>query len=161
MNDPADTDASSPVGIGTNGPIGIDARDPIGVEEKAYRRAVLHDLERRVEVTGAHVARDSPERARQFMPFAALKGYGELMRDKERMRIPRPELFDERLAEISSLAARLEKGDDVRIIFYTHGQRHALQGPFSFIDETMREIVIRDTRIPLGNVIDIERSRGE
>lgn len=48
-------------------------------EEKEYRRAVLEAIERSIQEKGEHVAHDHPERARQFMPFAALKGYEDLL----------------------------------------------------------------------------------
>ncbi|MBQ9955230.1 MAG: hypothetical protein IJO87_07350 [Eggerthellaceae bacterium] len=52
-------------------------------EELAFREALLRDIERRVAQSGPHVARAHPDRARQFMPFAALKGYHELAKSKE------------------------------------------------------------------------------
>jgi len=52
-------------------------------QERAYREALLRDIERRVAQSGPHVARAHPDRARQFMPFAALKGYHELAKSKE------------------------------------------------------------------------------
>ena len=35
------------------------------------------------------------DRAKQFMPFAALKGYSEALRKKERIIVPRRELSEE------------------------------------------------------------------
>ena len=52
-------------------------------QERAYREALLRDIERRVAQNGPHVTRAHPDRARQFMPFAALKGYHELAKSKE------------------------------------------------------------------------------
>ncbi len=52
-------------------------------QERAYREALLRDIERRVAQSGPHEARAHPDRARQFMPFAALKGYHELAKSKE------------------------------------------------------------------------------
>jgi predicted Fe-S protein YdhL (DUF1289 family) len=52
--------------------------------EGRHRAAVLAALAEREEREGAHVARAHPDRARQFMPFAALKGYRELIEQRER-----------------------------------------------------------------------------
>lgn len=57
--------------------------DPSDVFENERRQAILRDIEKRRSLDGPHVARAHPDRARQFMPFAALKGYGELVRDRE------------------------------------------------------------------------------
>lgn len=58
-------------------------RGPIGPAERQYRLAVLADIERRVAEDGPRIARPDPMRARQFMPFAALKGYGGLIAECE------------------------------------------------------------------------------
>lgn len=57
--------------------------ESIGAAELQYRRAVLASIERRIAEDGPHKARPSPERARQFMPFAALKGYEALVAERE------------------------------------------------------------------------------
>ena len=41
------------------------------------------------------------ERAKQFMPFAALKGYEEALREKEKVMVPKVELSEEREAELN------------------------------------------------------------
>lgn len=51
--------------------------------ERAYREAMLRDIEHRIRQDGPHVARPHPNRAKQFMPFAALKGYRQLLAEKE------------------------------------------------------------------------------
>ena len=48
-------------------------------EEKEHRQVVLWAIGEKVRNNGAHEAFAHPERARQFMPFAALKGYEELI----------------------------------------------------------------------------------
>lgn len=63
-------------------------------QERAYRESVLRDIERRVKRDGPHVARSHPDRARQFMPFAALKGYHELAKSKEYVAEPDFELSE-------------------------------------------------------------------
>ena len=53
----------------------------------------------------AHRARPHADRARQFMPFAALKGYYELVRQQGH------QLTDEEALELSARLAALRKGD--------------------------------------------------
>ena len=52
-------------------------------EEQEYRQAILEAIERKVSSEGFHRAVSHPERARQFMPFAALKGYEEMVSQQE------------------------------------------------------------------------------
>ena len=54
-----------------------------GAAERECRAGVLAALARHVQEEGPHTARPSPHRARQFMPFAALEGYGDLIAEEE------------------------------------------------------------------------------
>lgn len=60
-------------------------------EEAERRRAILTDIERRLEKDGEHIAASSPHRARQFMPFAALDGFTELIKETEAKSMGREE----------------------------------------------------------------------
>ena len=53
--------------------------------------------------------RPRADRAQQFMPFAALKGYYDLIRERERTVEPRRELTDEQALELSQRLAGLER----------------------------------------------------
>lgn len=55
----------------------------ISADERAYRKRVLDDIARRVAEEGVHTAVPGDNRGRQFMPFAALKGYDDIVRDSQ------------------------------------------------------------------------------
>ena len=55
----------------------------ISADERAYRKRVLNDIARRVAEEGVHTAVPGDGRGRQFMPFAALKGYDDIVRDSQ------------------------------------------------------------------------------
>ena len=55
----------------------------ISADERAYRKRVLDDIARRVAEEGIHIAIPGDDRGRQFMPFAALKGYDDIVRDSQ------------------------------------------------------------------------------
>lgn len=55
----------------------------ISADEHAYRKRVLDDIARRVAEEGVHTAVPGDDRGRQFMPFAALKGYDDIVRDSQ------------------------------------------------------------------------------
>ena len=57
--------------------------------ERERREALLADIAERINHDGPHHAHPDPTRARQFMPFAALKGYHDLAYEREDT-----ELFD-------------------------------------------------------------------
>lgn len=53
-------------------------------ERGTYQRLQLARIAAKVERTGPHRARSHEDRAAQFVPFAALSGYGEALRERER-----------------------------------------------------------------------------
>lgn len=55
----------------------------ISADERTYRKRVLDDIARRVAEEGVHTAVPGDDRGRQFMPFAALKGYDDIVRDSQ------------------------------------------------------------------------------
>lgn len=55
----------------------------ISADERAYCKRVLDDIARRVAEEGVHTAVPGDDRGRQFMPFAALKGYDDIVRDSQ------------------------------------------------------------------------------
>ena len=55
----------------------------ISADERAYRKRVLNDIARRVAEEGVHTAVPGDDRGRQFMPFAAFKGYDDIVRDSQ------------------------------------------------------------------------------
>lgn len=60
-----------------------DFLEDIAFDEAERRRCILRDITMRVRGNGVHFAANSPKRATQFMPFAALTGFKELMAEKE------------------------------------------------------------------------------
>lgn len=136
-------------------------REFLDVREREYREAVLRDIELSIARCGPHAARDHPGRARQFMPFAALKGSQELACSKEAVLIPKPDLSEDRLAELSEAMGGLSEGEDVRVSFYEKGRTAAIRGPLTRIDETSRSAVVGGRRIPLNSILDVERPLDE
>lgn len=57
----------------------ISAWPDLSADEAARRSQILDDIARRVAATGPRQATPSPERGQLFMPFAALKGYDEVV----------------------------------------------------------------------------------
>lgn len=128
----------------------------ISGQERAYRESVLHDVERRVAADGPHIARPHPDRARQFMPFAALKGYHELAKSKERVPEPRREMTEGRALELSRAFAGLHCGDVVRITHYEGDAYVETAGAISEVVEPLRLLRVVRKPISFDDVFAIE-----
>lgn len=61
----------------------VDVWSEISEDERQYRAQVLDDIAKRVAAEGVHYAVPGDDRGRQFMPFAALKGFDEVIAEGE------------------------------------------------------------------------------
>ena len=101
--------------------------------------------------------RIAPEdRARQFMPFAALKGYYDLVQSRERVEEPFHVLTEEEALALSQAVARLKKGVMVRVVHYEEGAYVATCGVLSQIDTVFRNLTVIKRRIEFDAVRSIE-----
>ena len=57
-------------------------------------------------------------RAKQFMPFDALRGLKEAIAAKERIPTPKKELAEDMVREINSILVDLRKGQNVTVVYY-------------------------------------------
>lgn len=95
-------------------------------------------------------------RAKQFMPFAALKGLPEALSVKEKIVVPKIELSPEMAEELDLKMHRLERGRIASITYFCNGEYLKLSGMVARIDETGRILQIVNTKIPFDDIFDIE-----
>lgn len=95
-------------------------------------------------------------RAAQFMPFAALTGYYELVRKQEITVEPKRELTEEKALVLSKKLEGLKRGDLVRVTYYdTYGYRSRT----GILDEALpafKLLKLRDIAIDFDDIQDIE-----
>ena len=95
------------------------------------------------------------ERARQFMPFAALRGFEMMIQEQTREITPRRELSEYDAARLSKKMARVEKGSLVRVTYYDGEGYVRTEGMVSEIDLVGRRLRVIKTEIALDDVADI------
>lgn len=99
---------------------------------------------------------DPADRARQFMPFAALRGYEERIREKEYVPEPKKPLTEEDALRLSERMGALRKGDIVEVRYYENGAYRNLKGAVSDIDAVHRRLRIVKSTIEFDDIADIE-----
>jgi hypothetical protein len=118
-------------------------------------------------------------RAAQFSPFAALTGYEDAVKETERLTEARPELDEERKAEIDRILQYLteksaagqpdERGVEVLVTYFLPDEKKeggalvSAEGIFRRIDSSRKEIVLsgkEQYRISLEDVTDLCIRRG-
>ncbi len=95
------------------------------------------------------------ERAKQFMPFAALKGYPDALRKKERAVVSRRELSEEYAGELDRKLRQMRKNDIVTAVYFKRGEYLKVTGMVTGIDRTARILRIVNTKIPFGDLYDL------
>lgn len=96
------------------------------------------------------------DRAKQFMPFAALKGLPESIAKKERITVQKRELSECMAEELNRKFLLLERGKMVTVTYYLQGEYVKMTGLVALIDSNYRILRVVDTKIHFDDIIDIE-----
>ena len=96
--------------------------------------------------------RGRADRAAQFMPFAALTGYYDLVRERERVSEPRREPSEEEAERISGELAGVHRGQLVRVTHYERDTYVTTEGVVTRVDPVGRELAVVRRRIRFDDV---------
>ena len=103
-----------------------------------------------------HVKMDISNRAKQFMPFAALKGLPEALAKKEKMIVPKPQLSEDHFARLDYIMHQVRKGMIVAVTYYFQEECFKKTGIVAKVDAECRFIQIVDTKILFDHILDVE-----
>ena len=85
------------------------------------------------------------QRAKQFIPFAALKGFDSLLAVVARHQV---EALDRSLRSLTC-------GDWVRVTFYDRGTYRSEEGPLTMVSKSLQLLSVSDRVIPFRDLKDI------
>lgn len=95
------------------------------------------------------------DRAKQFMPFAALKGLPEALAKKEKIIVPKRELSEEYKDELDLAFRRIRPRDMVSIVYYHDNNYVKITGMVSKIDTDAGYIQVVNTKISFDAIAEI------
>lgn len=96
------------------------------------------------------------DRARQFLPFDALRGYNEAIRDKEKVVVAKPNLTEEQIALLSYKLQKVEKNTIVKVIYVSEDECLEVVGMVSNIDMYNKTLTIVKCKIKFTDILDIK-----
>lgn len=96
------------------------------------------------------------DRAKQFMPFAALKGLPEALAAKERIVVPKKILSEEMAEELNRKMHLLQRGQIATVIYFHRDEYLKITGMVARIDSTSRLLQIVNTKIEFDDILDVE-----
>lgn len=99
---------------------------------------------------------DRKNRAKQFMPFDALKGFREALAEKEQVIVPKRELSEEQKAELNEKLQQIDRREIVTVEYFRNGAYLKINGMVSKIDYGNRVVTIVETEIPFEDLIDLK-----
>lgn len=96
------------------------------------------------------------ERAKQFVPFAALRGLPDALAAKEKVLVPKIELSPEMAEELDRQMHLIAKGKMASVVYFHKGEYIKITGLVARIDQTSRILQIVNTKIPFEDILQIE-----
>lgn len=99
---------------------------------------------------------DRSQRAKQFMPFAALKGYEEALRAKEKIIVQRADLSEEMREELDRCIQRMKPLNMVKVVHFSKGEYLETIGVVSKIDFDAKLLIVVDKKILFSDIYAME-----
>ena len=99
------------------------------------------------------------QRAKQFLPFSALAGYEEALREKELKMgyTDRPSFAEETAEEINAELINIAEGDLCFIKYYNRGRIEMVRDCVSKIDKVFRRVYISDVCVRMDDILVVKR----
>lgn len=97
--------------------------------------------------------RSRAHRAQMFQSFDALKGFREILKQKERVEIPKVSFMEDELESLDRKVHKIRKGMIVSIVYFERGKYYQLEGIVSKINLDTKIIQIVKTKINLKDIV--------
>lgn len=95
------------------------------------------------------------KRAKLFMPFDALKGFKEAIKEKERIVVPKKEMTEDDYNLLNEAFQKIKKGSIVKVIYYQMDDYIEYTGMVSDVNESSRYIKVVKEKIKFENILSI------
>ena len=96
------------------------------------------------------------ERAKIFMPFDALKGFKEALKEKEKIVVEKIELSPEEKDKLIAKLDMLKKGMLVKVTYYNGEEYLELRGILSMVNSCDKVIAIVKEKVAVQEILEVE-----
>ena len=94
-------------------------------------------------------------RAKQFVPFAAVKGYEEALRAREKIVVEKIELSEEKKEVLNYKLRQVKKNDIITVVYFLKDEYIQIEGMVSRLDTDARVLKVVNTKIPFEDIYDL------
>jgi len=98
---------------------------------------------------------DRGTRAKQFIPFDALKGFREAITEKERIIVPKRDLSEGQKEELERKLRQLKKKEIITVEYFNNSEYVQVTGVVTRIDEVSRTLDVVNTRIAFRDIFSL------
>lgn len=95
------------------------------------------------------------QRAKQFMPFAALKGFQELLEETAQYKESRKELSEEQLEVLDRQCKGLVIGNFVSVVYHNGRAYDTVQGRLQKVDAVYRTMTVGEVTVPMSHIVRV------
>ena len=95
------------------------------------------------------------QRAKQFAPFAALKGFEEAIAQKQKIYLRKPDLSEEMAQKLDDDIKKTKKGEKITVTYYYDGEFFDVSGIVKNLDLIYKTIAIDNNIIPIEDIFKI------
>lgn len=99
---------------------------------------------------------DRGSRAKQFMPFDALKGFREAVAEKERILVDKRDLSEEKKEELGWKLKQIQKEDIITVEYFRSGEYVQITGMVTRIEEAGKILEIDSEKIAFIDISDLK-----
>ena len=99
---------------------------------------------------------DKVQRAHIFSAFDALKGFRELLKEQERVIVPKRMLSEDDFEILNQKIHAVEKGMMITLVYFDNGDYIEQTGRVSKLSFDENYIQIVKSKIPLKSIVDIQ-----
>ena len=99
------------------------------------------------------------DRARQFLPFDALKGFKEAIKKREKIKVDKIEISEDLAVELSYKLSQIKKGKIIKVIHNDDVEYIETYGMVSEFNETFGYLKIVKTKINFSDILDVQNDK--
>ena len=96
------------------------------------------------------------ERAKQFIPFSALKGLDEELTRAEKVLCQKRELLEDEAEELNRKLTDIEAGSRIEIEYDRMGEYVKKKGTVKRVDDVYRVIEVDDKKIKISSIVSLK-----
>lgn len=96
------------------------------------------------------------QRAQIFQSFDALKGFREILKEQEKVIVPKKILSEDDLYMLDCKIHQVEVGMMIKVVYYDKGQYIKLEGKVAKLNLDTKMIQLVKTKLNLKSIVEIE-----